>query len=80
MNQHLNRFYNKCVVPEVKSGGKPGSVKIDLAIAGSGSVLGASVYGGSTSFQGCMGTQIRSVRFPSFGAPRMGARYTFSVN
>ena len=80
MNQHLNRFYNKCVVPEVKGSGKPGSVKIDLAIAGSGSVLGASVYGGSTSFQGCMGTQIRSVRFPSFGAPRMGARYTFSVN
>ncbi len=80
MNQHLNRFYNKCVVPEVKSGGKPGSVKVDLAIAGSGSVLGASVYGGSPSFQGCMGNQIKTVRFPSFGAPRMGARYTFTVN
>jgi serine/threonine protein kinase len=80
MNKNLNRFYNNCVIPEVKSGGKPGAVKVDLAIAGSGSVLGASVYGGSPSFQGCMGNQIKTVRFPSFGAPRMGARYTFTVN
>ena len=80
MNRNLNRFYNKCVIPEVKSGAKPGSVKIDLAIAGSGSVLGASVYGGTSPFQACMASQIKSVRFPTFGAPRMGARYTFTVN
>jgi hypothetical protein len=80
MNRHLNRFYGKCVVPEVKSGGKPGNVKVDLAIAGSGSVMGATVHGGSASFRGCMGQQIKSVRFPSFGAPRMGARYSFTVN
>ena len=80
MNRNLNRFYGKCVVPEVKSGGKPGNVKVDLAIAGSGSVMGATVHGGSAGFQGCMGQQIKSVRFPTFGAPRMGARYSFSVN
>jgi serine/threonine-protein kinase len=80
MNRNLNRFYGKCVVPEVNSGGKPGSVKVDLAIAGSGSVMGATVHGGSASFQGCMGQQIKSVRFPAFGAPRMGARYSFTVN
>ena len=80
MNRNLNRFYSKCVMPEVRSGGKPGTVKVDLAIAGSGSVMGATVYGGSASFQGCMGQQIKTVRFPSFGAPRMGARYTFKVN
>lgn len=80
MNRNLNRFYSRCVIPEVKSGGKPGTVKVDLAIAGSGSVLGASVYGGSPGFRGCMGSQIKSVRFPTFGAPRMGARYTFTVN
>lgn len=80
MNRHLNRFYGKCVLPEVKAGGKPGNVKVDLAIAGSGSVMGATVYGGSTSFQGCMGQQIKTVRFPTFGAPRMGARYSFTVN
>ncbi len=80
MNNNLNRFYSRCVVPEVKSGGKPGTVKVDLAIAGSGSVMGATVHGGSPSFQGCMGQQIKAVRFPGFGAPRMGARYTFTVN
>jgi hypothetical protein len=80
MNQNLNRFYSRCVIPELKSGGKPGSVKVDLAIAGSGSVLGATIHGGSSGFQGCMGQQIKSVRFPGFGAPRMGARYSFTVN
>ncbi|MGB3052383.1 MAG: serine/threonine-protein kinase [Polyangiales bacterium] len=80
MNRNLNRFYNSCVLPEVKSGGKPGNVKVDLAIAGDGSVLGATVDGGSAGFQGCMGNQIKNVRFPTFGAPRMGARYSFTVN
>lgn len=80
MNRNLNRFYNKCVVPEVNSGGKPGNVKVDLAIAGSGSVMGATVHSGSAGFQGCMAQQIKTVRFPTFGAPRMGARYSFTVN
>ena len=80
MNRNLNRFYGKCVVPEVKSGAKPGSVKVDLAIAGNGSVMGATINGGSPGFQGCMGQQIKTVRFPTFGAPRMGARYSFTVN
>jgi serine/threonine protein kinase len=80
MNGNLNRFYRKCVLPEVNGGGKPGNVKVDLAIAGSGSVMGATVHGGSPSFQGCMAREIRSVRFPTFGAPRMGARYSFTVN
>ena len=80
MNRNLNRFYGKCVIPEVKSGGKPGNVKVDLAITGNGSVMGTTVHGGSAGFQGCMGQQIKSVRFPTFGAPRMGARYSFTVN
>jgi len=80
MNRNLNRFYGKCVAPEVKSGGKPGNVKVDLAIAGDGSVMGATVHGGSAGFQGCMGQEIKTVRFPSFGAARMGARYSFTVN
>ncbi|MGB8328670.1 MAG: protein kinase, partial [Polyangiales bacterium] len=80
MNRNLNRFYGKCVAPELKSGGKPGNVKVDLAIAGDGSVMGATIHGGSAGFQGCMGQEIRSVRFPTFGAPRMGARYSFTVN
>jgi serine/threonine protein kinase len=80
MNRNLNRFYGKCVIPELKSGGKPGNVKVDLAIAGNGGVMGATVHGGSAGFQGCMGQEIKTVRFPTFGAPRMGARYSFTVN
>ncbi|MDH3845449.1 MAG: hypothetical protein OES69_16020, partial [Myxococcales bacterium] len=79
MNRNLNRFYSKCVIPEVKSGTQLGNVKVDLAIAGNGSVLGATVRGGGAGFQTCMGQQIASVRFPPFGAPRMGARYNFDV-
>jgi serine/threonine protein kinase len=80
MNHNLDRFYRQCVIPEVKSGNKPGNVKVDLAIAGNGSVMGATIQGGSAGFQSCMSQQVRSVRFPAFGAPRMGARYTFNVN
>lgn len=80
MNRHLNRFYRKCVVQEVRSGAKLGTVKVDLAIAGDGKVLGASVRPGSPEFQSCIAREVRSVRFPTFGAPRMGAQYRFSVN
>lgn len=80
MNRNLNRFYRACVIPELKGGGQLGSVKVDLAIAGDGSVLGATVRGGGAGFQQCMGNEIAGVRFPSFGAPRMGARYSFTVN
>ena len=79
MNRNLNRFYRKCVIPEMQSGAQLGNVKVDLAIAGSGSVLGATVRGGGPGFQTCMGQEIASVRFPTFGAPRMGARYNFDV-
>jgi hypothetical protein len=79
MNHNLNRFYRKCVIPELKGGAQLGNVKVDLAIAGNGSVLGATVRGGGPGFQTCMGQQMASVRFPTFGAPRMGARYNFDV-
>lgn len=79
MNRSLNRFYGKCVIPELKSGAELGNVKVDLAIAGNGFVLGATVRGGGPNFQACMSQQIASVRFPTFGAPRMGARYNFDV-
>ena len=80
MNRNLNRFYSKCVQSEMKSGARLGTVKIDLAIAGSGKVLGASVRQGSSTFRSCLSKQVSAVRFPKFGAPRMGAQYRFSVN
>jgi eukaryotic-like serine/threonine-protein kinase len=79
MNKHINKFFT-CVSQELRSGGQLGKVQIDLAIAGSGQVLGASARTGSASFQSCIAAKARSVRFPSFSAPRMGARYSFSVD
>jgi hypothetical protein len=71
MNKHLNQLYGACVH------GNPGKVVIDIAIAGSGNVLGASVNGGDSSLQRCVADQVRKIHFPSFSAPRMGARYSF---
>jgi hypothetical protein len=80
MNRHIGRIYAACVPAEQARGGTLGRVQIDIAIAGSGSVLGASARQGSGAFQACIGRAVSSVRFPSFGAPRMGARYSFSAN
>lgn len=71
MNQHLNQLYGACVR------GNPGKVKVDIAIAGSGQVLGVSVSADDGSLQRCVAEQVRRIRFPSFSAPRMGARYSF---
>ncbi len=79
MNKHVNRIYRQCVPAELRRGGNLSQVQIDIAIAGNGSVLGASARQGSAQFRGCIGKATRSVRFPSFGAPRMGARYRFAV-
>jgi hypothetical protein len=80
MNRHVNRIYGACVVPETRGGGHLGEVTIDLAIAGNGQVLGASARPGSGGFQACVSRTVSSIRFPTFPAPRMGARYKFSVD
>ncbi|MCB9612261.1 MAG: serine/threonine protein kinase [Sandaracinus sp.] len=79
MNRSLNGIYNACVVPELRRGGNLGNVTIDIAIAGSGSVMGVSARAGSGEFKSCIRNQVSRVRFPSFQAPRMGARYSFSA-
>lgn len=73
MNKHLNQLFKACVHKSV------GSVKIDIAIAGSGDVLGVSVGAGDAGFQRCIADQVRRIHFPSFSAPRMGARYSFGT-
>ena len=75
MNQNIGR-----VVPCLRQGAPGGPIRIDMAIAGSGRVQGASVHSGSPAFQSCVASRVRSIRFPSFAAPRMGASYTFSAN
>ncbi|HET8939145.1 MAG TPA: protein kinase [Polyangiales bacterium] len=79
MNRELNRMFG-CVGEELRRGGKLGNVGIDIAILGSGKVAGASVHAGSAGFQRCIAAKVQSVHFPSFPAPRMGARYSFSVD
>lgn len=79
MNQKLNSLFG-CVSQELRGGSRLGTVRIDLAIQGSGQVMGASVNTGSASFKGCIAGKVRQIRFPSFPAPRMGARYSFDVD
>lgn len=74
LNPHLNSLAS-CVGSE-----RLGRVTIDLAILGSGQVLGASVRPGSPGVQSCIAGRLRNVRFPSFPAPRMGARYAFDAD
>ena len=77
MNRHVGRLYTRCVIPEQQRGGNFASATIDIAILGSGQVQGASARQGSAAFRACINRTVRTVRFPSFGAPRMGARYSF---
>ncbi len=79
MNRNLNRIFNRCVVPEMRRGGRIGNVTVDIAIAGNGRVMGVSARQGSGAFKGCVRGAVRGIRFPTFGAPRMGARYSFSA-
>ncbi len=79
MNRHIGSFFS-CVGPEVRRGGRLSKVQIDLAIAGSGQVLGVSVRQGSAEFRRCVAAKVRRVRFPKFSAPRMATRFSFQVD
>jgi len=79
MNRKLNSLFG-CVGQELRGGGKLGNVRIDLAILGSGKVMGASVNTGSAAFQSCIASKVRAIDFPPFPAARMGARYSFDVD
>jgi hypothetical protein len=79
MNGRLNSLFG-CVAQELHGGSRLGTVRIDMAIAGSGAVQGVSVTPGTPAFQNCLADKIKRVQFPSFPAPRMGARYSFAVN
>jgi hypothetical protein len=79
MNGRIDSFFS-CVSAELRAGRSLGRVRIDMAIAGSGQVLGSSVRAGSNEFQRCIMGRVAAVRFPSFGAPRMGASYSFDAS
>jgi serine/threonine-protein kinase len=79
MNGQINSMFG-CVSSELRGGRSLGRVRIDMAIAGSGQVIGSSVRAGSPEFQRCIQGRVGSIRFPSFGAPRMGASYSFDAS
>lgn len=79
LNQKVGSF-SGCVGAALRNGDHLGNVQIDLAIAGSGKVLGATVHQGGPEFQKCISQKVAAISFPKFGMPRMGARYSFSVN
>lgn len=79
MNGRINSMFG-CVSEELRRGHSPGRVRIDIAIAGSGQVLGSSVRAGSPAFQSCIQARVAAIHFPSFGAPRMGASYAFNAD
>ncbi len=79
MNGQINSMFG-CVSSELRSGRSLGRVRIDVAIAGSGRVLGSSVRSGSSEFQRCIQGRVGAIHFPSFGAPRMGASYSFDAS
>lgn len=78
MNRSLNSLFS-CVGQELRTGRAPGRVRIDIAIAGSGQVLGSSVRAGSADFQRCVQGRVAAIHFPSFSAPRMGASFSFDA-
>jgi hypothetical protein len=80
LDRHLDAMYTQCVVSEYKRGGRLDTVTIDIAILGDGSVQGATVAPGSKRFRRCITGLVEGLRFPTFTAPRMGARYQFHTS
>ncbi len=80
MNRHIGRVYQRCVPAEQRRGGNLSRVQLDIAIQSDGRVMGASARQGSSEFKTCIGRAMQGIRFPSFPALRMGARYTFAVD
>jgi hypothetical protein len=79
MNGRINALFD-CVGPELRSGGHLGHVRVSIAIAGDGHVLGSSPDSGSPAFQRCIQGVVAGIHFPSFGAPRMGASFAFDAS
>jgi hypothetical protein len=73
MNRQLNGLFQACVK------GSAGKVTIDMAILGSGAVQGVSVKATNPALSQCVASKVRRVHFPSFSAPRMGARFSFDT-
>ncbi len=79
MNRKLNSFF-QCVSAALGAKKEIQTVTIEMAISGSGSVVGATVHGGDKEFERCVVDILRRVSFPRFDSHRMGATYSFDVD
>lgn len=78
MDDHLDEMYDECVERELRRGSELGTVTFDLVIRGQdGAVFGATIQPARRRFHKCLEGVLQTVRFPTFSAPRMGARYQF---
>ncbi len=70
-----------CIYSELKK--DPGLKKVSLKFAidgATGGVQGVTVTsGGSSEFQSCISQKMKNIKFPKFGAPRMGATFFLTV-
>jgi len=71
-----------CIYSELKKDKSLKRVSLKFAIeGGTGRVQGVTVTsGGSSEFKSCVASKMKGVKFPTFGAPRMGATFFFDVN
>jgi len=70
-----------CIYAELKKNPSLSRVSLKFAIEGkTGEVMGVTVTsGGSSEFQSCISSKMKSIKFPTFSAPRMGASFYFDV-
>jgi len=81
MDDHLDEMYEECIEKELRRGNELGTVTIDLAIRGKdGLILGVTIQPGRRRFKDCLEDYLEDVRFPTFAAARMGARYRFHTD
>ncbi len=59
--------------------GSSKKVTMDIAVAGSGQVIGVSVKEGSSKLKKCVASKVRRVKFPSSGAPRTATSWWFEI-
>ena len=71
-----------CIYSELKKNSSLKKVALKFAIDGkTGRVAGVTVTsGGSSELSSCVSSKMKSIQFPTFGAPRMGATFYFDVN
>jgi serine/threonine protein kinase len=79
LDRRLGTIARRCLSREPGQAKGLGDVPLDIAIGGDGRVMGVSTRSGGAAFRTCVDKAVSGVRFPPFGAPRMGVRYSFRV-